>query len=132
MNTRNLTALFELEIALLQPTGLCDEIDFENKSRLQQLDRAARAVREIRGAAYSIIDEDDVTEYYAMLLLFAAKMMTRSGLSSSQDKRTAVQQRHALFSAAMICQKILKQAKEGQEKEKPGEAKQPAKRRIKR
>jgi DNA-binding NarL/FixJ family response regulator len=116
LQTNNLAALIEFESATLAPTTLGEEIRFKNTFNLQQLDRALTAIQELRSIAYDIAEDDDIQEYYASLLFFAAKMITWRGISSLETKRQPIRQRHALYSAALICERFLSET-EGFEKE---------------
>jgi DNA-binding NarL/FixJ family response regulator len=106
VKTNKLGALCEFESAILAPTSFAEPISFSNPLRLPELDRALSAVRELRAQAYRIAEAEDMAEYYASLLFFAAKMITWHGISSLETKRRPIRQRHALYSAALLCRKF--------------------------
>jgi DNA-binding NarL/FixJ family response regulator len=115
LQTNNLAALLEFEIALLTPTTLSEKIEYKNTFKLQQIDRALAAIQELRSIARDIAEEEDAKEYYASLLFFAAKTLTWRGISSAQAERSPIRQRHALHSAASICKKFLPETEETEE-----------------
>jgi DNA-binding NarL/FixJ family response regulator len=115
LSTNNLAALIEFESALLAPQSLNEKNEFKNAFNLQQLDRALVAIQELRSVASGIVEDQDVKEYYASLLFLAAKMITWGGVSSQDAERQPIRQRHALFSAALICEKFLPETEETEE-----------------
>ena len=109
LKSENLQALFEFERTLLAPTNFSEPIKFQNTFELPEFARALTAIEELRKQARLIAEQDGMEEYYASLLFFAAKMITWHGISSLETERQPVRQRHALFSAAMICERFLRE-----------------------
>lgn len=106
IQTDSLLARYELEKALLQPNSLDQPVEFNNRSRLSELDKAVRVIQRLRELARVLTDSEDIHEYHAGLYFYALKSMVGFSSKADVEDHYTVSQYHALLSAAMICSKL--------------------------
>lgn len=105
LKAKNLWALYKFEKTLLKADQFTEDI--QANFALPELNKAWAAIKKLRRIAFEIGESDDMREYYASLFFYALKMITWQGISSVEKARRPIRQRHALLSAAMICDKLL-------------------------
>ena len=103
MGTLKLRLRYDLEIALLSPRTLTEEIQIKDKLTPEQ-SRALAAIQRLRKLAELVTDTMEVREYYMGLLFFALKRIVGFTSSGENMKDDLVAKYHAVISAALICQ----------------------------
>ena len=109
LQAANLSDLILFEDSLLSHDYFDPSTELEGRLANQpDFKRAWETIKAIRAAAAKIAGTDSIPQYYTGLLFYALKMLTLKGVSSIDRERKPIRQRHALYSAAKICEKLDK------------------------
>ncbi len=108
LETNNLRALSYFEEACLKPRRFNQKIDLDNNVfGLEELNKAIQAITYLRELVMKVAETPDMKEYYIGLLYHTLKLSTWEG-SPTQEREFEVRQRHALISAGLICDRLLR------------------------
>jgi hypothetical protein len=108
LETDDLRALLAFEQAVLRPTRFDQPLSFEGARGGQEaeLRRALAVIATLRRLAQRLGDAWSTAEYDVGLLYYALKALTQRGITPQEQARYPVRARHALLSAALICNKL--------------------------
>ncbi len=106
LQTSDFARLYAFEQAVLAPDRFDQPIELNSHWHTPEFVRAIHAIAKLRSIAADLSETQDVGEHYVGLLYYALKMMTWRGISSVDVERQAIRARHALLSAALICEKL--------------------------
>lgn len=101
----SLLELIQFEECLLAPQTFAENLHLPDQWSHPQLTRAMAVIKALRHTAEGICEQSSMLEYYAGLLCQATRMLSRGG--SYSPGRVATRQRHALYSAAKLCDTFL-------------------------
>ncbi len=105
METDNLFALSQFEVACLNPRQFDKGIGFNNIFQIGEFDKAIQVITYLRELAMKVAETSSMKEYYIGLLYHTLKLSTWEG-SLPQERELDVRQRHALISAGLICDRL--------------------------
>jgi len=102
----NLPDLLTFEETVLAPSTFLGAVTLPAVNQSEPFQRALSVIQAVRAEAREIAETRFIDEYYLLLLFFALKMMTWKGISSLDRERQEMRRRHALFSAALLSEKL--------------------------
>jgi CheY-like chemotaxis protein len=103
---QDLAKLFAFERYLIQASSLREEFYPMPPFHSPEFGKACSSLSFLRHLASNHYESDQTKEHEIGLLFYALKMITWDGVSTVDIVRADVRRRHALFSAALLCQKL--------------------------
>jgi DNA-binding response OmpR family regulator len=110
LETEDLRLLLAFEQAVLRPTRFDRPFSFDPVTGpfKAELQRALVVIATLRRLAQQLSDTWSTAEYDVGLFFYALKTLTQRGITPQEQARHPVRSRHALLSAALICDKLAR------------------------